>query len=230
MVSILNLSSPQRSTLFSAVACWLIFAPAASSHDAPAAAPVDIPTAKRMTDANPASAKLRFDYGEALRKSGKVEAACSEYLNATEIDASYFIAYHQLAQCSNNPHQLAEATTRLNHLMSQKPGDMMLRVALSELLESQGKYYEAARPLIHLVFTNSVPHKYIEKLNSRIRFLQAKARASHVAAKVQDSETTKLDVTPLPLPDESVMRRGLDAARLSKDSVSDGFGHSRLQP
>ncbi|MBX9692143.1 MAG: hypothetical protein K2Z81_07150 [Cyanobacteria bacterium] len=222
----MSILSLQRSALLGAMASLLLLAPAGSCLEPGTAA--DIETAKKLSEANPANAKLRFDYGEALRKSGKVEAACQEYMHATEIDASYFIAYHQLAQCSNDHHQLDEATTRLQHLMTQKPADMMLRVALSELLESQGKYYEAARPLIHLVFTNSVPQKYIEKLNSRIRFLQAKARASHVAAKVHESGT-KMEVTPLPLPDENV-QRGLDQARLGRDSVSDGFGHSRMQP
>jgi len=187
----------------------------------------EVEAARKLSESNPSDAKLLFQYAEALRKAGQKSKAASEYLHVTELDASYFIAYHHLAKCSTNNQLLSEGVRRLKHLMEQKPDDLMLRVALSELLEAKGDFYEATRPLVKLVYSNKVPAKYVNKLQSRIRFLQANARAKHVATKAQET-SEKMEKAPIPLPDES-LRRGLEEARLESNTISDGFGHSRLQ-
>lgn len=224
--------SVMSATLALSIPCAFAQGTAVASPSAPATSTpptaAEIEAAKAKSDANPADAKLRFEYGEMLRKSGDLAQASVQYLHATELDASYYIAYHYLAQTCTDKTMLEEGVQRLTHLMDQKPTDLMLRVALSELLETQGKYFEASRPLIKLVFTNTVPAKYVDQLNKKIRFLQAKAHAQHVATKAQESSTSRMEKTALPLPDES-LRQGLDEARLEQGASSHGFGHSRLQ-
>ena len=100
---------------------------------------------------NPASPKLRFEYAELLRKAGKDQQAFKEYLAVTDIDASYYVAYHMIAQHCKDDKILKEATRRLTHLKETKPKELMLRVALSELLEAQGDYYHASRALVDIV-------------------------------------------------------------------------------
>lgn len=193
--------------------------PATSEHH------TAIESARAASDDNPASAPLKFKYAEALRKAGKLPDATREFLAATEIDPNYFMAYHQLTLCSPDKASLADAVKRLTFLMNQKPKELMLRVALSELLETQGQYFQASKILVELVYENAVPPKYVHRVNNRIRFLQVKAREHYAARRSQEE---KGDSTPLPMPDEN-LTRGLSASRLEKASEVDGYGHSLLQ-
>lgn len=185
--------------------------------------------ARDASDANPASAPLKFKYAEALKRAGRNEDAIREYLATTEIDASYYLAYHQMTLCSPDAKALAEGVKRLTHLMSDKPKELMLRVALSELLEAQGQYFHASKVLVDLVFENAVPPKFTAKVQNRIRYLQSKSRTEHASRKVADTHSkTDSGDPPLPLPDEN-LSRGLSASRLEKGQEADGFGHSVLQ-
>ncbi|MDZ4833547.1 MAG: hypothetical protein SGJ27_07180 [Candidatus Melainabacteria bacterium] len=184
--------------------------------------------ARESSDSNPASAPLKYKYAEALKRAGRTEDAIREYLGATEIDPSYYMAYHQITLCSPDAKSLAEGVKRLTHLMTDKPKEMMLRVALSELLECQGQYFHASKVLVELVFDNAVPPKFVAKVNNRIRYLQSKSRGEHASRRVLDTHHTTEHDVPLPLPDEN-LSRGLSASRLEKGQEVDGFGHSVLQ-
>jgi hypothetical protein len=220
------------------IALILAQAPALAQPDAAASPPLPPPTqaeldaARHQAEDNPANAKLKYDYGELLRRSGDVKTASREYLLATEIDASYLLAYHQLALNCTDATLVAEAVKRLQHLKEQHQDDLMIRVALSELLENQGKYYDASRILVELVFKNVVPVKYTTKLNSRILFLQAKARAQHIDRGAHEGhhgtgKVENVDSVPVPLPEES-LNSGLKASRLEPSTQGESFGHARL--
>lgn len=190
--------------------------------------PMSVEEARRLTDDDPANAKLKFQYAEALRHAGRHAEAMKEYVQVTEMDPSHYVAYHQIALGSPDAKTLAESIKRLTHLMSDKPKELMLRVALSELLEAQGQYFQASKVLVELVFENAVPPKYTAKVNNRIRFLQTKARGDHANRRVGEVHAKTDSVPPLPLPEEN-LSRGLSASRLEKGQEVDGFGHSRLQ-
>ncbi len=187
----------------------------------------NVDEARRLSDANPQNAALKFQYAEALKKAGKTTEAAREFLAVTEIDPSYYIAYHQLTLCTPDANTLSEAVKRLTYLMADKPKEMMLRVALSELFECQRDYFQASKVLVDLVYENGVPTKYISRVNNRIRLLQVKAREKYVKRK-QEEVSEGTDTPPLPLPEEN-LARGLSASRLEKSSEIDGYGHSLLQ-
>lgn len=218
--------------LLTALCLCLAFSMAAHSLPAVKADPtphkhLSLEEARKQSEDNPSDAALKYQYAEALRKAGKTQAAAKEFLAVTEIDASYYIAYHQLSLCSPDSQTLSDATKRLTYLMAEKPKEMMLRVALSELLECQGEYFQASKVLVDLVYQNAVPTKYDAKVKNRIRLLQIKARESYVKRKEYEVGD-KGDTAPLPLPEES-LARGLSLSRLEKASEVDGYGHSLLQ-
>jgi predicted Zn-dependent protease len=186
--------------------------------------------ARDASDSNPASAPLKYKYAEALKRAGRNDDAIREYLATTEIDPSYYHAYHQITQCSPDAKSLAEAVKRLTHLMADKPKELMLRVALSELLECQGQYFHASKVLVELVYENAVPPKFVTKVNNRIRVLQSKSRGEHANRRVAQDVHSKTDSgdPPLPLPEEN-LSRGLSASRLEKGQDVDSYGHSALQ-
>lgn len=220
------------------IALILAQAPAFAQPDASAAPPgpppsqAELDAARHQAEDNPSNAKFKYDYAELLRRAGDVKTASREYLLATEIDASYLLAYHQLAINCTDHALVTEAVKRLQHLKEQHQDDLMIRVALSELLENQGKYYDASRVLVELVFKNVVPVKYTNKLNSRILFLQAKARAQHIDRGALEGhhgtgKVENVESVPVPLPEES-LNSGLKASRLEPSTQGESFGHARL--
>ena len=185
----------------------------------------DLKACVEKAEANPSDPKLRFEYAETLRKMGKTKQASKQYMAVTDIDASYYVAYHMIALHSKDEKILAEATRRLEHLKDAKPKELMLRVALSELLEAQGQYYKASRALVDLVFLNAIPDKYRKKVNTRIVYLQAKARDSNADKHSVNphQEPQKNSVDP-PLPEETI-KRGLAASKVIPDGKSDNIGN-----
>lgn len=181
---------------------------------------------RNESEANPGDAKIKFKYAELLRAAGQNEEACQAYLQVTEIDASNYVAYHWLSQICDDQAQLSEAVSRLEYLMQTKPKDLLLRVALSELLERQGNYYRASRPLIDLIFADGVPPEYAKKVDDRIRFLQAKAKEVQVKRKASEIKLGHNEVD-LPLPGES-LEKGLYASRPDNSGSDSEFGNTRL--
>jgi tetratricopeptide (TPR) repeat protein len=197
--------------------------------DLPGGVQEEIQSARLMVQSAPKDSKLRFAYAESLKKAGYLKEATRQYLEATSIEPTLYVAYHKL--CSTNPDaaDLDEALNRLNQLKVERPQDLMLRVALSELLEQQGNYYTAARSLVDLVYQNAIPVKYVDKVNARIHFLLSKAKDAHTAEKVDVEPNQDQESAPPPLP-ESTLKRNLAVSRIKEPKVMQGFGHAQLLP
>ncbi|MBS2007502.1 MAG: hypothetical protein JST01_10700 [Cyanobacteria bacterium SZAS TMP-1] len=183
---------------------------------------------KSQADAEPSDHKLRYDYAEALKKAGRLKDAAREYLAVTELEPGLYHAYHQLALCTGEKPLLDEAIARLNFLKEEKPKDLMLRVALSELYEKRGEYYQASRVLVDIIYLNAVPEKYLTKINNRVRFLQSKVKDSQALDKVSGGDATE-DAGPAPLP-EATLNRDLSISKVKEPRVMQGFGHATLLP
>lgn len=179
--------------------------------------------AKATSENNPADAKLKFAYGEVLRRAGKPKEACRIYLEAAELDPQFYLAYHQMSLICEDNNQLQEALTRLNHLKAERPKDLLLRVAMSELLEKKGDYYRGAHTLVELVYDNAVPEKYLDKVNRRIRFLMSKARDNYAATALTQHEET-VDAPPLPLPEGS-LNRNFSGSKIREPKTMRSMGH-----
>jgi Flp pilus assembly protein TadD len=194
-----------------------------------ASSQASIEAARQVVQQSPENAKARYDLGRALRLSGKPQEAASELLEATSMDPSLYVAYHEVSLTKARPAQIDEAIERLTMLKEQKPKDLMLRIALSELLEQSGKTYQAARILVDIVYQNAVPEKYVARVNARIHFLLSKAKDAHASEKVATDDATEEDTLAPPLP-ESSLRRNLSASKIKEPKVMQGFGHAPLLP
>lgn len=229
-----------RFSPFCAISLLLLCSPVVAAFSAAAApagrpaaaqpAPIDINQLKARVDANPQDARVHYMYGDGLQKLGRLHEATREFVTATELDPSLFHAYHQLSIVTSEKHILDQAISRLNYLKEEKPTDMLLRVALSELYEKKGDYYQANKTLVDLVYTNSVPPKYVDKINSRIRSLQARAKDTHGLDRTQPHNQDEfLDSAPPPLP-ESQLNRDLSISKVKESQTMQGFGHATLLP
>ncbi len=205
-------------------AAWASEPVAAQAH-APSA--VEMINLKQRVLDTPQDAQAHYAYAHGLRLMGRNEQASIEYLEATSLDPSLFIAYHELALSKARPAQLDEAIDRLYALMEHQPRSLMLRVGLSELLEQRGKLYPASKILVDLVYAKAVPEKYLPKVEARIHYLLSKNKEAQTSEKVH-SEDGDSDA-PLPLP-ESSLRRSLSASKLKDAKVMQNFGHANLLP
>jgi tetratricopeptide (TPR) repeat protein len=188
-----------------------------------------IDAAREVVQQSPESAKARYALGRALRIAGKNQEAASELLEATSMDPSLYVAYHELSLTKARPQQIDEAIDRLTILKDEKPRDLLLRVALSELLEANGKVYQASRILVDLVYQNAVPEKYVARVNARIHYLLGKAKDTHASEKVAAEDPTEEDSLPPPLPEAS-LRRNLSASKIKDSKSGQGYGHAPLLP
>ncbi len=185
--------------------------------------------ARDLVRSNPADSKAHYALAELLRKSGRYREAAEEYIYTVEQDPTFYVAYHQLSTINADEAQIDDAIAKLNRLKDEKPKDMLLRIALSELLEKCGKYYEGARVLVDLVYQNAVPDKYLPKVNSRIHYLLAKSRDSKETDKAAGFSEEELDTLPPPLP-EATLHKEMSASRLKESRVMRGVGHAPLLP
>ncbi len=209
-------------------------ASSAQSQPATNAIP-DLDKARENSENNPSSPDLSYKYAEALRLNGESVKANHQYLHTTEVEPSFYLAYHQLFLNCNDQRILDDAINRLRFLKQDKPNELMLRVALSELLEKKREFYEASRELIDLVFANLVPEKYKEKVNTRIRYLQAKTTTaqSHREANAGDAHNTESIARP-PMPvNEDMLKRGVSLSKVKFDTPDldsdSNFRHVPLQ-
>lgn len=186
--------------------------------------------AQKEAEAFPKDAKRRFALAEALRDSHDTAKAASEFLQVTRLDPAYYLAYHQLALCKPTREQLDEAIERLNNLEKDKPSALMLRVSLSEMLEKEGEYYRAARTLVDIQYSHTVPDKYLPRINGRIHYLLMKAKDVKTLDEAKQPEVqVETETSPLPLPDTS-LDKDLSSTKLKDQSVTESYGHARLLP
>jgi tetratricopeptide (TPR) repeat protein len=182
---------------------------------------------KVRDNANDANAHAA--YADALRKRGRNHEAAEEYAKATTINPELYVAYHQLATTSDDAQQLDDAIARLTKLKMEKPKELMLRVALSELLEKRLNYYQAARVLIEITYDNAVPPKWSPRVNGRIHYLLAKSKEAQLNSKDTIPQDDDLDVVPAPLPDTG-LRKGLTASKINESKELKGMGRVPLLP
>lgn len=195
----------------------------------------DLNKARENSENNPSSAEMSFKLAEALRLNGDVVKANHQYLHTTEIEPAFYLAYHQIFVHCNEERVLDDAINRLRFLKQDKPNELMLRVALSELLEKKKEYFEASRELIELVFANSVPEKYKEKVNTRIRYLQAKTTSAQARREANAGGINSEDSAskpPLPVT-ENLLQKGVSLSKVKFDTpdldADANFRHVPLQ-
>lgn len=224
---------------FSLALSFLVTGRAGESQAQPAAgagnsAQQELQDARAKVRNNPVDAKARFALGEALRKLGRNKEAAQEYLAATEFDPGMYVAYHQLSLSKASNEQLDTAIERLQKLKEEKSKDLMLRVALSELMEKRGSFSQAARVLVELVYQNAVDLKYQAKVNARIHYLLAQAKHAHVnEANLSQSgvgqEESQLDTLP-PAPPDLDSTGDLSSAKIKDARVMPAVGNTPLLP
>ena len=206
-------------------------APATSAPAKPEGVPSqqDLQAARAQVRENPSNPKARFALAELLRRAGRHREAAQEYLQATDLDPTYYICYHLLATINADAGQIDDGIARLSKLQEEKPKELMLRVALSELMERRGDYYPAARVLVDLVYQNAVPVKYQPKINARIHYLLIRAKEAQNVESNTTAAEEELDALPPPLP-ESSFRKDIPASKIKESRVMRGVGHAPLLP
>lgn len=184
--------------------------------------------AKDNVAAAPRDFKAHFALAELYKRAGANKDAVKEYAQATELNPACYVAYHQMAFSNPDSATVEAAIERLNRLKDEKPRDLLLRVALSELLEQRKEYYHAARTLVDLLYQNAIPEQHVAKVNSRIRLLLGKAKDMQTLEKARGEEDD-MEVVPPPLPEAS-LRRSLHASKIKEPKVMPGVGHAPLLP
>lgn len=193
------------------------------------------PTAQQLehahaaVSAQPSSSPAHFALAELLRRSGRNQEAAKEYLQAGLLDPSNYVAFHNLSLCDAEHAQLDEGIASLTKLQAEKPSELMLRVALSELLEKRGNYYQAARVLVDLVYRNAVPERFTKKVNARIHYLLAKSKEAHQGKDKNFVSDEDIEATPLPLPEAS-LKKDLTASKIKEPKAMRSVGHTPLLP
>ncbi|MCC6978730.1 MAG: hypothetical protein IT343_10445 [Candidatus Melainabacteria bacterium] len=188
----------------------------------------ELKTARENLAAAPKDFRTHFAMGELYKRAGSNKEAVKEYAAATELNPACYVAYHQMAYSSPDSQTVELAIERLNKLKEEKPRDLLLRVALSELLEQRKEYYHAARTLVDLLYQNAVPDQHVAKVNSRIRLLLGKAKDMQTMEKARGVEE-EMEMVPPPLPEAS-LRRNLHASKIKEPKVMPGVGHAPLLP
>ena len=183
----------------------------------------------------PNDAQLHFKLGENYRKHDQHGQAAAEYRKAIECDQCLWVAYHQLTALTDDEAVLDDYIAKLTKLEAEKPKELLLRVALSELYEKRGNYYQAARTLIDLSYANAVPEKFRPKVSARIHNMLVLSKSHHqekepapTAPAVATSEED-LDVMPAPLPTPGT-KRSIAQAKLKDAKEVRGMGHTPLLP
>jgi tetratricopeptide (TPR) repeat protein len=198
----------------------------------PPTLPEQLKVAEQAVQLAPRDAKKRFELAELLRKTGELRKASIQYLETSLLEPNYYLAYHQMLLCKPSNDQLDESIERLTKLEEQLPKELMLRIALSEVLEQRGETYKAARALVDLQFSEYIPPKYTPQINARVRYLLGKSKDMQMTEKAQQvgqTPTEDLDSVPLPIP-ESTAAKDLSEAKLKDSRVTEGYGHTKLLP
>lgn len=215
------------------IAAWPVCAQGVKSgvHESPELLAEQLKLVKAELQAQPHSALLHFKTAEILRKLKRNQEALEQYERVTKLDPTNFPAYHFIATLSSSEKQLEAASAELEKLMQQKPNELMLRVALSEVLEKRHQYYDAARTLIQITYANQVPEKHRLKVEARIRYLLAlsKDKTQNETAQVVSNTEEELDVVPPPLPIQP-RQKSLASAKVKESREMKGVGHTPLLP
>lgn len=183
----------------------------------------------------PDDAQLHFKLAEAYRKLEQNQQAADEYARAINLDATLWVCYHQLAATSSDTRQIDAAIEKLNKLETDKPKELLLRVALSELYEKRGNYYQAARTLIDCTYAGTVPEKWRVKVNARIHNMLVLSKSQKQTPEETTTQATAgnpeedMDIMPAPLP-VPTSKRSLAQAKVKDAREVRAMGSTPLLP
>lgn len=190
----------------------------------------ELSSLSEQIQALPRDPHLRFRQGQILYALENKSEALKSYREVVELDPHFYVAYHEIAKCTEDEKLIDQYTAILTKLQKERPKDLMLRIALSEFLEKKKNYREAARVLIDLVYANEVPVKYTAKVNARIHHLLSLSKMSEATKATLEAPATNeegLDLLPAPPPLPS---RGISAHRVRESKEMHGVGHTPLLP
>jgi len=182
----------------------------------------------------PTDVEKRHHWARLLRRSGHLKRAAIEYLNIAVVNPSYSVAYHEMLLCKPSVGQIDEAIARLKKLTETKSKQLSSKMMLSELYEGKEDYYQAARVLVDLQYTQSIPQKYVSQIASRVHMLLGKTKDIRTVEKAIEQKTNVEDEefnpsTPVPMPDVTVTT-DTPANKLRSAKVKEGYGHAQLLP
>ena len=193
-----------------------------------------IKSTEASIELSPLDVSKRLYLARLWRSTGNLKQACIADLNATAVEPSCYVAYHDMLQNGATPGQIDEALDRLNKLEKTKPKQFLLRMSLSELYEHKNDYYQAARVLVDLQYTPIIPTKYVAQVDVRVHRLLSKTKdlqttKEAIEHKQKIDETEATPSTPVPLPDVAVTK-DMPTGKLRSSKVTEGYGHSQLLP
>ncbi len=182
----------------------------------------------------PTDVEKRLHLARLLRHSGNTKQAAIEYLNITVLNPGYRAAYHEMLLSKPSVGQIDEAITRLKELEKIPSQQFLCKMTLSELYEGKEDYYQAARVLVDLEYSQSVPPKYVAQINSRVHMLLGKTKDTRTIEKAIEQKTNVEEEeanpsSPLPMPDVTVST-DTPANKLRSTKIDEGYGHAQLLP
>ena len=170
-----------------------------------------------------------------LKRHGEIRQAAIEYLNATAVDPSCCLAYHEMLRNKATVDQIDECLGRLTKYDRLKPNQLSIRMTLSELYENKGDYYQAARVLVDLQYVkDAIPTKFAEQIDNRIHGLLNNSKDVQTTEKAIEHKENIVQAessppTPVPMPDVK-MNKDVPASKLRNTKMTEGYGHSQLLP
>mgnify|MGYP000140261904 CR=1 FL=1 len=193
-----------------------------------------IQLARELAMCAPTDVVKRLHLARLFRRSGNNKQAAIEYLNITVINPNYQTAYHEMLFCKPTIGQIDEAIARLNKLDEARGKQLLTKMVLSELYEYKEDYYQAARVLVDLQYSQTIPQKYVAQIASRIHMLLGKTKDTRTIEKAIEQKTNVEEEefnpsTPLPMPDATITK---DAPfnKLRPTKLKEGYGHAQLSP
>ncbi len=193
----------------------------------------EIKSAKEAILLSPIDTEKRLHLARLLRRSGNTKQAAIEYLNATVVSPNCSAAYHELVLSNPSIGQIDEAIARLSKLDEMKPKQLSTKMGLSELYEHKDDYYQAARVLVDLQYSQNIPAKYVPQIASRVHMLLGKTKDVRTTEKAIEQKTnieeSESSSTPIPMPDVTV-KTDAPTDRLRNTRVKEGYGHAQLLP
>jgi len=189
--------------------------------------------AKKAVLLAPTDLVKRLYLARLLLRSGNTRESTIEYLNITVLNPKSFIAYHEILLGRPSVEQINEAIARLNRLDEIKSKQLVGTMVLSELYERKEDYYQAARVLVDLQYSHTIPQKYLAQITSRVHVLLSKDKDSRTVEKAIEQKTNVEEAeftpnTPVPMPD--VTTTDAPANKLRNNKAIEGYGHAQLLP
>jgi hypothetical protein len=222
--------------LFSGLLCWqLLFCQLSLAQVHSDSLIQQIKSIRQTIQQCPLDVTKRLHLASLLRRNGEVKQAAIEDLNATAVDPSCCIAYHEMLQNKATVEQVEECIARLTKYDQLKPDQLAIRMTLSELYENKGDYYQAARVLVDLQYVKgAIPSKFAEPIDSRIHALlndskDAQTTEKAIEHKENTAQAESTPVTPVPMPDVN-NNKDVPASKLRNTRMTEGYGHSQLLP